>query len=143
MKSRKPPPVVSAAIAIIKRDGRYLVSQRPRRAHLGGYWEFPGGKRQAGETWYACLRRELREELGVSARITRRLGFIRYAYPDRSVRLAIFSCTIGTDAPRPLGSSRIRWVTPAQLRRLRWPAANATLVRWLTHESPPTAQDML
>jgi len=54
-------PLVCAAIAVIERRGRYLVSRRRAGDHLGGMWEFPGGKRRAAESWRACLVRELDE----------------------------------------------------------------------------------
>ena len=122
---------VRAAIAVIERNGRYLVSQRRPRSHLGGHWEFPGGKRRRGESSQACLRRELREELGIVPVITHRLAPLRFAYPDRRVVLEVFRCRIGSGRPQALGSQRLRWVTPAQLAQLTLPPANRPLIHTL------------
>lgn len=124
-------PVVQVAAAVIERNGRFLVSRRRSGEHLGGYWEFPGGKRRPGESWTACLRRELMEELGVTAEPAARLASIRYRYPDRVVRLEVFRCRLHAGTPRPLAVQAVRWVTPAQLRRLRFPPADRSLVHQL------------
>ncbi len=125
-------PLVSAAIAVLERDGRYLISRRRAGSHLGGCWEFPGGKRRRGESWPACVRRELREELGVEVVCLGRLSPIRFSYPDRRVRLEVFRCRIVVGRPSPHGAQAIRWVRPRQLARLRFPPANARLIRRLT-----------
>ena len=119
---------VQAALAVIERRGRYLICRRRAKAFLGGYWEFPGGKRLPGESWTACLRRELREELGVLAGIGRPLDNLRYRYADRSVTFKVFRCRILRGRPRPLEASGLRWVTGRQLLRLRFPPANQPLI---------------
>ena len=58
-------PVVEVAAGIIHRDGRYLIARRKPGVHLGGFWEFPGGKRETGESLVECLQRELFEELTI------------------------------------------------------------------------------
>lgn len=127
---------VQVAVALIEHHGRYLLSRRPHGQHLGGYWEFPGGKRHAGESWQACLRREIREELGVELRVGRRLKPIRFAYPEKSVYLQPFACAIAGGTPRPLQVRAVRWVAPEQLRRLRLPPADQPLVERLAPRRP-------
>ena len=69
------PPTVEVAAGLIVRDGKILIAQRLGNAHLGGLWEFPGGKRQPGESFKACLKREVMEELGLTtAGSSNRLG---------------------------------------------------------------------
>ena len=123
---------VHAAIAVIKRRGRYLICQRRSRDYLGGYWEFPGGKRETGESWEACLRRELREELGVIVSRVTPYGNTRYRYEDRTVIFRIFRCVIASGRPRPLDAQTLRWVSPGGLRRYRFPPANTRLVAQLS-----------
>ena len=82
--------VVTAAV--IDRDGRFLVTRRQQGVHLEGYWEFPGGKCDAGESLEACLARELREELDVEARVGEEVFVTTHAYPERSVELHFFTC---------------------------------------------------
>lgn len=127
---------VQAAIAVIERQGRYLLSRRRLRGHLAGLWEFPGGKRRVGETWVACLHRELLEELGIKARILRRLKPLRFRYENHQAHLAVFRCTIIQGRPKPLASLQLRWMNPDQLSRCRVPPANRPLVRRLTLHGP-------
>lgn len=138
MKPRPRLPLVRVAIALIERSGRYLVSRRRAGSHLAGYWEFPGGKREPGETASACLRRELREELGIDARIGRRVGSRDFRYPDRRVRLEAFRCSIGSQRPRALASETIRWVAADRLAKIKMPPANADLINQLALSSSTT-----
>lgn len=122
---------VRVAVAVIERRGRYLISQRHPGGHLGDYWEFPGGKRRVGETWTACLKRELREELDVRVRPLARMAPVRFRYPDRVVYLAVFACAM-TGKPKPLGCQGFRWVRGKDLKHYRFPPADVTLIRLLS-----------
>jgi 8-oxo-dGTP diphosphatase len=95
--------------------GRVLIAQRPPGKHLAGGWEFPGGKRDAGETREAALRREFVEELGVEVRCARPL--IRYAhdYPERRVELDVWLITAHRGEPRGLEGQAIDWCAPEGL----------------------------
>ena len=123
---------LQVAIAVIERRGRLLICRRGVGSHLGGYWEFPGGKRRADETWAACLRRELREELGVSVGALRSAGGLHYRYPRHAIAFRVFRCAIARGTPRPLAAMELRWVPRARLRRYRFPPANAALIRKLS-----------
>jgi mutator protein MutT len=123
------PPIVVVA-GVIERDGRFLVTRRQPGVHLEGYWEFPGGKCDAGERHSACLRRELREELGVTTAVAERLLSVQHAYEDRTIELHFYACEIdGT--PAPLVGQEIRWATRAELGTLRFPPADAELIAML------------
>ena len=120
---------MGAAIAVIERRGRILICRRRRGGFLGGFWEFPGGKRERGESWETCLRRELREELGIGVRSVRPLCRLRHRYPGRPVfEFRVFRCAIASGTPRPLDAEALRWVTPRQLARYRFPPANRPLI---------------
>ena len=123
---------LSVAIAIIERRGRILVCRRPGHKDHGGCWEFPGGKREPGESWRACLGREVREELGVAVRPLVELARFRHQYPKYRVSFRVFRCAIIRGTPRPLAASALRWVPRKDLRRLRFPAANERLVEQLS-----------
>ena len=84
--------VVTAAI--VERDGRFLLTRRQKGAHLEGFWEFPGGKCETGETLADCLARELREELGVGARVGDEVLATTHAYEDRVVELHFIRCEL-------------------------------------------------
>jgi len=122
---------IHVAAAIICEEGRYLVTKRKQGAHLGGLWEFPGGKQESGESLEQCLARELREELGIEIRepVPRRV--IHYAYPDKTVELHFFQCRIAEGEPLPLGCEEIRWVTAMELADLETPPADRDLIHWL------------
>ena len=132
------PPLVRGAIGVIERDGRVLIAQRRRGAHLGGLWEFPGGKRRAGESAAACLRRELHEELGVTVRVGASLGELRYDYTTRRIRLAVHRCRIVGGTPCALGSATVRWVPLGRLAEYEFPPANAPLLRRLCPDTCPS-----
>jgi mutator protein MutT/uracil-DNA glycosylase family 4 len=131
-------PVVEVTAAIIARDGRLLVTRRDPRKHLGGLWEFPGGKREPGESLDACLRRELAEELSVRVRVGERLALVPWVHPDRRVLLHFFRCRLAGGRITPRESQPYRWVAPAELRTLPMPPADADVVRrLLAAERPP------
>src|SRR5215207_18276 len=90
--------VVSAAV--IERDDAFLLTRRASDAHLGGRWEFPGGKVEPGETLAATLVREIREELGCGVEVGELLLTARHAYPEVHVELHFFSARL-TEAPVP------------------------------------------
>src|SRR5205823_2977810 len=93
--SRQTVITVVVVAAVVKRDDRFLLTRRQAGVHLGGYWEFPGGKCEAGETHAACLAREIREELGVQAIVADEMLATTHAYPDRRVELHFLRCDIG------------------------------------------------
>ena len=123
---------VHAAVALIERDGRMLICRRHDQDSFGGLWEFPGGKRESRETWEQCLRRELREELGVAVRAIRFYGRMRQEFPDGIVLFRVFRCAIAQGEPKPLDSQQIKWVRPAELMQYPFPPTNRALIMRLT-----------
>jgi 8-oxo-dGTP diphosphatase len=122
---------VVVAAAIIERDGRFLLTRRQKGVHLEGYWEFPGGKCEPGETHTACLVREIREELGVEAAVGEELLATRHAYVDRQVELHFLRCTVG-ETPAPQLGQEMRWVAREDLATLAFPPADTELIRLLS-----------
>lgn len=123
---------ITVVLALIEQHGRLLVCQRKPGPNLGGYWEFPGGKREPGETWEACLRREMREELGVTLRAIQEWDRFSYRYPQHRVSFRVFRCALGPEAPRPLAARRLRWVRAADLGRYHFPPANRCVIEQLS-----------
>jgi mutator protein MutT len=121
-------PSFDVALALIWNDEQLLISRRPEGTHLGGFWEFPGGKCRAGESAAACAEREALEEVGVVCRAVRVREPIRHAYADRLVLLSPVDCTWLSGEPRPLGVAEARWVRRGELSSYAFPPANAPLL---------------
>ena len=125
---------VDVDIAIIARDGQVLICRRRDDVPLAGFWEFPGGKRERGETAHACLVREVHEEVGIQVRPLRALPVIEHDYPNARVRLHPQLCQHLGGVPRPLGCQQVVWIAPASLRAYRFPPANARLIEQVIQE---------
>jgi len=123
--------VLVVTAAVVERDGRFLVTRRQGGVHLEGYWEFPGGKREPGESHAEALRREMREELDVDVRVGDELLSVSHTYPDRVVELHFFRCDL-EGAPAPQQGQEMRWVARGELRLLRFPPADEELIGRLT-----------
>lgn len=126
--------ILDVAAGLVFRNGRLLLAQRFAHDHLGGLWEFPGGKREKGETYPKCLQRELREELGIEVAVGALFQRIAHTYPSRRVRLRFYLCTIVEGDPRPLGCQAVCWVTRTELRKYEFPAADAHLIDALSRD---------
>ncbi|MCX8089649.1 MAG: 8-oxo-dGTP diphosphatase MutT [Verrucomicrobiae bacterium] len=122
---------IEVSAALIFRQGRLLITRRDAAAHLGGLWEFPGGKREPGESFEECLARELREELGVEVTVDEEVETVEHAYPERRVRIKFFRCRLIAGEPQPLGCAAIRWVRADELAQHAFPAADARLLERL------------
>jgi 8-oxo-dGTP diphosphatase len=119
------------AAALVFRDGKLLITQRHRDAHLGGLWEFPGGKREANETFEQCLVRELREELGIEVSLGELVESLTHDYPEKTVHLRFYRCRWQQHEPQSLGCPAFKWVTAAELQDYAFPAADARLLEKL------------
>jgi len=120
---------------------RLLVCRRPPEKHLGGLWEFPGGKIEPGEDPAAALIRELREELGiVVAPCGPPLTPVVHDYGRGPIRLIPIPCTISSGIPHPLEHSEIRWCEAAEILHLDLAAADIPILHeWLATPRAPTA----
>lgn len=123
-------PVVVVTAAIVERDGCYLITRRPAGVHLEGFWEFPGGKCDTGESLEECLLREIHEELGCGATVGREVFATAHTYPEREVELHFFACSLSGE-PRGVLGQELRWVSKSELRLLTFPPADAELIALL------------
>jgi 8-oxo-dGTP diphosphatase len=121
---------VEVVAAVIQRDGRYLITRRLEGTHLAGMWEFPGGKILPTEKPEDALRREIREELGVTASVGDLIEAVTWTYPEKTVRVLFFRCTIHGE-PCPQQGQEMRWVEAAELPTYAFPAADRRLVERL------------
>ena len=119
---------VEVSAALIFHGGKLLITQRHAKSHLGGLWEFPGGKREAGETFEQCLVREIREELGVEISVGKLFEEISHDYPEKSVRLKFFLCELISGEPQPLDCAAVKWIEKSELAKFEFPAADVQLL---------------
>ena len=123
--------VIEVAAGLVFRCGKLLIAQRLKEAHAGGMWEFPGGKREPAETYEECLRRELKEELGIDVRVHELVEEIVHAYAECTVLLKFYRCSPERGEPAALGCANWRWVTAGELAHYEFPAADARLLEKL------------
>jgi 8-oxo-dGTP diphosphatase len=118
------------AAALIDADHRVLIAQRPRDKHLGGLWEFPGGKLGADERPEEALIRELHEELGVTVKeaCLAPLTFASHAYDEFHLLLALYVCRRWEGFVVPREGQAVKWVRPGKLRDYPMPPADGPLI---------------
>ncbi len=115
---------IDVACAVIRHGAKILIARRLKKDHLGGLWEFPGGKRLGGESLGACLEREIYEELAIRVKPVRFLRRIDYRYPEKVVALYFYECELLEGSPRQLGCEEFRWVSPFELVKYDFPPAD-------------------
>ena len=120
------------AIAVVERDGLFLIGQREKEVALEGYWEFPGGKLEKGETPEAAAVRECLEETGLEVRVTGSYRTTSHDYDHAAVRLHFLACEV--IGQRRALTDRFRCVTTRELVNYRFPPANQALLAHLTRE---------
>ena len=125
--------VLVAACALIDPDGRILLAQRPPGKAMGGLWEFPGGKVDSGETPEETLIRELREELGITAKeaCLAPFSFASHTYPEFHLLMPLYLCRRWEGTPQPLEHTALKWVRPRDMGRYPMPSADLPLVPML------------
>jgi 8-oxo-dGTP diphosphatase len=124
------PVLLVAAVALIDRDGRVLIAQRPPGKPMAGLWEFPGGKVQAGETPEQALIRELSEELGIETEEAC-LGpftFASHSYESFHLLMPLYLCRVWKGTPAPREGQVLKWVRPDRLGDYPMPPADVPLV---------------
>lgn len=121
---------VVVTAAVIEREDAFLLTRRPSGVHLEGYWEFPGGKCEPGESHVASLEREIAEELEAGIVVGPEVFTVSHAYPDRVIELHFFDCQL-VGEPRAVLGQEMRWVPREELRSLTFPPADEELIERL------------
>ncbi|MCF6314874.1 MAG: 8-oxo-dGTP diphosphatase MutT [Marinosulfonomonas sp.] len=119
-----------SAVALIDRDGRILLAQRPEGKSMAGLWEFPGGKVEPGETPEVALIRELEEELGINtwSSCLAPLSFASHSYDDFHLLMPLFACRKWEGTPHPKEGQTLKWVHVRDLRNYPMPPADIPLI---------------
>ena len=122
--------VLVSAVALIDRDSRLLLAQRPEGKSMAGLWEFPGGKVEQGETPEAALVRELHEELGIETWTSclAPLTFASHSYDDFHLLMPLFACRKWEGTPQSREGQALKWVRANDLRQFPMPPADIPLI---------------
>ncbi len=120
-------------IAVVGRRGCYLIRQRPPGTAMAGYWEFPGGKCEAGESPDVATARECREEIGLDVIVGPLRRVIEHRYPHGWVRLSYYDCETRISDAEPDPGTGFRWVRAEDLAGLRFPEANEPVLNELAN----------
>ena len=122
--------VLVSAVALVDADGRVLIAQRPEGKAMAGFWEFPGGKIEPGETPEVALVRELKEELGIETwdSCLAPLTFASHSYDDFHLLMPLFICRKWQGIVAPKEGQKLQWVYAKELRDYPMPAADIPLI---------------
>lgn len=116
---------VHVAVAVIRDDhGRVLIARRPNDKHMGGYWEFPGGKVENNESVFEALLREIQEEVNLTIAVGKPLIQIPWQYPKKRVLLDVFECPVVSGEARGCEDQEIKWLHVDELGTYAFPPAN-------------------
>ncbi len=126
---------IDVSAALIFHEGKLLITRRHADSHLGGLWEFPGGKREPDETFEQCLVREIREELGMEISVGKLFEELTHAYEEKTVHLKFFACKWNSGEPKTLGCAAFQWIRKNELADYPFPAADAQLLKKLAGAS--------
>ncbi len=137
-------PHYDVTAAVTRRaDGRILIAQRPIEGMLGGLWEFPGGKREPGESLPDCLRREIREELGIDVAVGQQIGTVRHAYSHFRITLYAFECRHLGGEPQPIACADWAWVTLGELDTFAFPVTDQKIIAMLRGDRGQLGMDLI
>ena len=127
-RRRKKPHYDVTAGVIRGQDGRLLIARRPPDGMLGGLWEFPGGKRQPDESLVACLKREIREELGIEIAVEGPVTTVRHAYTHFRITLHAFYCRHIGGEPQAIECAGWAWATLEELDQYAFPVTDRKII---------------
>ena len=121
---------IVVSIALINNENEILLSKRPKKKHLSGFWEFPGGKVEEGETPEKALIREVKEELNIDInnKCIAPLSFSEFDYNSFQLLLLLYICRRWDGVPMSMENNKLEWVKPNMLRDYKMPPADDALI---------------
>ncbi len=128
---------------IVNSSGELLIALRPNDVMLGGLWEFPGGKKEDGETIKQTVARELKEELGTEVKVYAKFRRLKHAYSHFRITLHSFWCEIISGEPTPKSSKEVRWVSLHEIDEFPFPKANKSLIDDLKKMGSPDLKSFI
>ncbi|WP_416261585.1 8-oxo-dGTP diphosphatase MutT [Gibbsiella quercinecans] len=131
---------LNIAVGIIRNARQEIfLTQRAADSHMAGFWEFPGGKIEAGETAEQALTRELQEETGIDVQQATPLEVVEHRFDDRIVTLHFYLVEQWCGEPYGREGQPMRWARQADLQAADFPPANATIIQLLVAQANPAA----
>jgi len=122
---------IHVAVGVIEKDNTILIAKRQKGQHLEGFWEFPGGKVEAGESAEDALIRELQEEVNIKVTSSKFLFDIDYAYPEKNVKLSIYVVSHFTGEATGSEGQALQWCSINALQKYTFPPANQAIIDYL------------
>ncbi len=122
---------LTVGCAMIEKEGKFLIAQRSPGMPYAGYWEFPGGKRENGESLEGCLVREVAEELGICIRVQKFFAQKDFEYPHRKVSLFFYFCGVVSGRPSKRECFDFAWVMPGEMKNFRFLPADWEIIDYL------------
>ena len=119
---------VLIAVGVIARGTNVLIGRRESGADLAGYWEFPGGKVEPGESFEVAVRREVEEETGLVVDVGEELDRVNFEYDHAAVHIRFFQCALQSNPESTTLNPRFQWVRTVALGEYEFPPANRTLI---------------
>jgi len=135
MTKQNQKPRIHVSAGLIRKDGRFLIAKRQEEGHLAGYWEFPGGKQERGESLQACLEREIEEELGLKIRAGQVLLAVEHEYETKLITLHVMECVILVGKPMSLECQEFKWVDPANFHKYAFPPPDVEVIEFLSRNN--------
>jgi 8-oxo-dGTP diphosphatase len=120
--------MIEVTAAIIEEGDKFLIARRAKGKHLSGFWEFPGGKIEEGETAEACLHRELNEEFQINVFIDSYVGESYYNYPSKKINLKAFTCKITSGEIKLIDHDKVEWITIEEINKYKFAPADLPLI---------------
>lgn len=132
--AKKASPHYTIAVGVIWKGDQVMIQQRPEGGLLGGLWEFPGGKQEAGEVLTETVYREIQEELEIEVSVGELITSVKHAYTHFKITLYAYHCQYLSGEPNPKACQDWRWVSPEELQAYAFPKANKTVLEVMLRE---------
>ena len=127
--------IIDVVAALVWKQERFLICQRPADKARALLWEFPGGKVEAGESHAQALIRECEEELGVTLAVHNLYHIADHRYPDIHIRLCLYNCTIEKGTLQLLEHAAFEWITPADIDNYHFCPADTDILEKLKQDA--------
>ncbi len=128
-------PHIHVSAGLIRKNGQFLISKRLKGSHLEGFWEFPGGKLEEGESIQSCLEREIKEELDLKVKAGQVSLTLDHEYETKIISLYVMYCTILGGEPMAIECQEFKWVAPEDFKKFVFPPPDIKVIEFLSGQN--------